>query len=172
MITHEKIKNETEELKAILSNGKMEIPTMWECMWPGLLFVAWLILCGIISYAVSDYTSQMVLLMYIGGGGIIGFMILMSSSNARGLFLSVPYEFRKKSLVYNFVGFKIKCYAVSAFVLLFFMAVVCGVFNFSWFVFLIVFTILFISVMMIDFSRYQLAAFSNVISAFKESKNS
>jgi hypothetical protein len=49
MITNKILIEEVEELKSLLSQGKAEIPSFWECLWPGVVLVAWNILCAVIS---------------------------------------------------------------------------------------------------------------------------
>ena len=37
MITNKILIEEVEELKSLLSQGKAEIPSFWECLWPGVV---------------------------------------------------------------------------------------------------------------------------------------
>lgn len=171
MITHEKIKRETEDLKVILSNGEMEIPPMWSCIWPGLLLAAWFFVCFYISFLFSNGLGKKDIEFSLAFCSIMGFIVIMAIANARALFLSVPKCFRMNSLIYNELGRKVRVYMVLGLGVSFLLSVFCGLFDMSWPVVLFVLMMLLASCMMIDFSRYQLAAFSNVISAFKDSKN-
>ncbi len=49
MITNKLLIEEVEELKNLLSQGKTEIPSFWKCLWPGVVLVAWNMLCAVIS---------------------------------------------------------------------------------------------------------------------------
>ena len=49
MITNKLLIEEVEELKSLLSQGKAEIPSFWECLWPGVVLVVWNMLCAVIS---------------------------------------------------------------------------------------------------------------------------
>lgn len=171
MITQSQIKREIEELKAILLSSDIEIPSMWSCIWPGLLFAVWFLMCFYISFFFSSGLKGSEVEFSLIFCLIMGFVVIMATSNARSLFLSVPKYFRDKSVLYNELGGKIKIYMMFGLVLSFLSSVVCGAFDMSWPVVLFVLIMLFFSCMTIDFSRYQLAAFSNVISAFKESKS-
>lgn len=46
MINNKVIFEEVEELKHILSQGEVDIPSFWTCLWPGLVIVAWNALCS------------------------------------------------------------------------------------------------------------------------------
>ncbi|EOY0875307.1 conjugal transfer protein TraS, partial [Klebsiella pneumoniae] len=49
MINNKVILHEVEELKNVLSQGEAAIPSFWACLWPGLVIVAWNVLCAMIS---------------------------------------------------------------------------------------------------------------------------
>lgn len=162
------IKHETEELKNILADGEMEIPSIWECIWPGLCFMIWFVFCGFLNAFVFSWRN---VVDNLAVGFFIGLMVLLSSYSARSLFLSVPEAFRCKSVLYSFLSKKIKIYALSGIFLSLFMTILSGVVGLPLMVMFIGCGTLFAMFMMLDFGRFQLAAFSNVISAFKESKN-
>ncbi|MFV4848030.1 hypothetical protein ACVQ8M_17460 (plasmid) [Edwardsiella tarda] len=179
MITHEQIKKETEELKNILASGGMEIPSMWTCLWPGLLFMIWIIVCVFIGVSINEYadadiyskTSELNVIASFGEAIGIGFITMLGVASGRGFFMSIPKKFRCESEVFRFLAKKIKKYACVMFVLVFIISIIGGWANIPiWMVLFPVVLILFL-LASIDFSRYQLAAFSNVISAFKDSKN-
>ncbi|XEG69621.1 conjugal transfer protein TraS (plasmid) [Edwardsiella tarda] len=168
MITPMQIKHETEELKNILSNGEMEIPSIWECVWPGLCFMVWFIFCGFLNAFIFSWRN---IVDNLAVGFVVGLMVLLSSYSARSLFLSVPKAFRNKSILYSFLSRKINIYVLSGIVLSFCMTLLSGVMRLSLPMIFIACGTLFAMFMVLDFGRFQLAAFSNVISAFKDSKN-
>lgn len=49
MINNKVIFEEVEELKQIFSQGEVDIPSFWTCLWPGLVIIAWNALCSVIS---------------------------------------------------------------------------------------------------------------------------
>lgn len=111
MITNKILIEEVEELKSLLSQGKAEIPSFWECLWPGVVLVAWNILCAVISvdavYLSGKYMFH-VLVFPVG----VSTIMLLGIASSRSLFLSVPKNFREKSNVYRFFAKKVFIYAV------------------------------------------------------------
>ncbi len=94
MITNKILIEEVEELKSLLSQGKAEIPSFWECLWPGVVLVAWNILCAVISvdavYLSGKYMFH-VLVFPVG----VSTIMLLGIASSRSLFLSVPKNFRE-----------------------------------------------------------------------------
>lgn len=168
MITHMQIKHETEELKNILTNGEMEIPSIWECIWPGLCFMVWFVFCGFLNAFVFSWRN---IVDNLAVGFVVGLMVLLSSYSARSLFLSVPKAFRNKSVLYSFLSKKINVYALSGILLSLCLTLLSGMMGLPLLMVFIGCGTLFAMFMALDFGRFQLAAFSNVISAFKDSKN-
>lgn len=168
MITHMQIKHETEELKNILTNGEMEIPSIWECIWPGLCFMVWFVFCGFLNAFVFSWRN---IVDNLAVGFVVGLMVLLSSYSARSLFLSVPKAFRNKSVLYSFLSKKINVYALSGILLSLCLTLLSGMMGLPLLMVFIGCGTLFAMFMVLDFGRFQLAAFSNVISAFKDSKN-
>ncbi|MGR3755288.1 hypothetical protein [Edwardsiella anguillarum] len=162
------IKHETEELKNILTNGEMEIPSIWECIWPGLCFMVWFVFCGFLNAFVFSWRN---IVDNLAVGFFIGLMVLLSSYSARSLFLSVPKAFRNKSVLYSFLSKKINVYALSGILLSLCLTFLSGMMGLPLLMVFIGCGTLFAMFMVLDFGRFQLAAFSNVISAFKDSKN-
>lgn len=173
MISNKKITQEIEELKYILMVGDLDVPSMWSCLKPGLIISASLIVCTLLSYGISSHASDVDKTAAIVFSFFVGFLITAASANSRGIFLSVPYSFRRGSEVYAFFGKKIKSYAVV-------YAVVAGVLPFLaaemkigalgyifpaflWFFIVIV-------VMNIDFGRYQISMLTSTIEMFKDTK--
>ncbi len=179
MIANKNIRQDINELKKCLVDAELEIPTMWTCIWPGLLFMVWLIVCVFIGVSLSGYFDDSVysksneinviasFIMAIG----VGLLTTFSSASGRSLFLSVPKPFRQRSILYFLLGKKIKFYYFLAMAISLVLCVMCGVLNIPMWGVVFFFLFLLCVFMTIDFGRYQLAAFSNVISAFKESKN-
>ncbi|POT79901.1 hypothetical protein C3417_33380 [Klebsiella oxytoca] len=50
MITHQIIQSEVEELKRILTEKDLMIPSFWSCIWPGLTCMLWFLLSSYFSY--------------------------------------------------------------------------------------------------------------------------
>ncbi|WKS82978.1 conjugal transfer protein TraS (plasmid) [Edwardsiella tarda] len=166
MITHEKIRQEVNELKEIISRGEADIPSMFECLWPGVLIVVWLSLCGWASdlSRLGEYSG-------VVSGAVLGIIIMLGTASGRSTALSIPKRFRENSVVFSFLSKKIKLYMISGMLLSLLLSLFCAENAYPFCVFIVPGAVLFYAIMMIDFSRYQLAAFSNVISAFKDSKN-
>ncbi|HHL9582547.1 TPA: conjugal transfer protein TraS, partial [Klebsiella variicola] len=89
MITNKLLIEEVEELKSLLSQGKAEIPSFWECLWPGVVLVVWNMLCAVISvdavYLSGKYMFH-VLVFPVG----VSIIMLLGIASSRSLFLSVP----------------------------------------------------------------------------------
>lgn len=174
MITNKIIQQETEELKKILKQGDLEIPSMWTCLWPGLGITLWLLLCvllsinsGLIVSAKQGSELEVPLVFCV----FMGLMITLGTANARGTYLAVPHDFREKSQLYAFFGRKIKQYALvymlvmggMPFVILFL-----GL-NISIYALIgIFFTVILIFVLSIDISRYQLSMLSSIVDSCKK----
>ncbi|VDB01333.1 hypothetical protein BANRA_05083 [Klebsiella pneumoniae] len=41
MLTHQIIQGEIDELKLVLTEKDLTIPSFWSCIWPGLTFMFW-----------------------------------------------------------------------------------------------------------------------------------
>lgn len=174
MINRDKIRSEINELKCVMEGGGIEIPSMWVCLWPGLILILWLLFLSSIAYwflpSGKDFFAP---LCYIFSFGI-GMIMLVAIANARGLFLSIPRSFRQCSTIFLFFRRKINIYFWFFIFLSFSLVLLCAFLNLGGFVYLLMLMfmiVVFVMFMTIDFGRYQLAAFSNVISAFKDSKN-
>ncbi len=85
MITNKILIEEVEELKSLLSQGKAEIPSFWECLWPGVVLVAWNILCALISVG-GGYLSVKFIFWVLVFPGVISFIVLLGVASARSLF--------------------------------------------------------------------------------------
>lgn len=109
MLTQQVIREEIEELKTVIANDSLTIPGLWECAKPGVMILVWLMICPLIAYSSSDANTAETMAS-IGFSGFLGFIILIGVTNARGILLSVPETFRKKSKVMIFLNGKIKNY--------------------------------------------------------------
>lgn len=173
MITNKIIQQETEELKQILKHGELEIPSMWTCIWPGLGITLWLLICVILSFNSNlffrdiqglDILGPLVFCLFMG------IMITLATASARGTYLSVPSEFRRKSQLYTFFGRKIKQYAfVYAFIMgaLPFLLLEIGIRLFLYPFIGIFLTVIMGMVLSVDIGRYQLSMLSSIINACK-----
>ena len=172
MIDNKIIVEETGELKLILSQGKVVIPSFWACLWPGLVIVLWNAFCAVISVDSSFLSSKFILDIMIFPCGV-GFIIMLGVASARSLFLSVPKSFRLNSYIYRFFGKKLVAYALIYMVLIFLLALLNRAYYnvpFPFALMIISTTVLGGVVMNLDFGRYQLSLFTTVISKFKSNR--
>lgn len=101
MINNKVILHEVEELKNVLSQGEAAIPSFWACLWPGLVIVAWNVLCAMISVNHNYLAVKYIFWVVIFPGGV-GLILLLGIASARSLFLSVPKSFRIRSIYIDF----------------------------------------------------------------------
>jgi len=174
MITNKIIREEVDELKILLSQEELNIPSFWNCIWPGLVCMIWFLLSSYLSYGINIHSAgleRMGAMIFAGAMGVFSIIII---ANTRSLFLSLPDSFRRKSIFFRFLSNKCKIYGTV--ILLFFLcfsfcgsyvnlnAIACSIMIF----FSIILTIM---VMNIDLGRYQLATLTSVIESFKKNKN-
>ncbi|QIP58262.1 conjugal transfer protein TraS [Hafnia alvei] len=169
MITNKIIQEEIEEIKQILKQGDLEIPSMWTCLWPGLGVALWLLMCSYLGNCLSSYNDWDKLTSIVFSI-FLGLLITIGSASGRASFLSIPNSFRKRSQAYKFFGSKIKKYTLS------YMFVMGGILILTsalsmgdaWGVSLgFVFSIAIYFIFHIDMGRYQLSMLSSVINACK-----
>ncbi len=172
MITNKIIIEEVDELRHMLLQGKAEVPSFWSCMWPGLVIVAWNVLCAMISVNHNYLAVKYIFWVVIFPGGV-GLILLLGIASARSLFLSVPKSFRIRSNIYRFFSRKIIVYAILYMLTILFLAF----FNrFAYdspfpFGFMVLITSIFLGVVMnLDFGRYQLSLLTSAINTFKTEK--
>ena len=172
MITNKILIEEVEELKSLLSQGKAEIPSFWECLWPGVVLLAWNILCAVISVDAVYLSGKYMFHVLVFPVGVITIMLLGIASS-RSLFLSVPKLFRVKSNIYRFFTKKVAIYAVVYMAVIMLLAICNRVFYdspFS-FAFMVVLTSVFLGfIMNLDFGRYQLSLLTSAINSFRSEK--
>jgi hypothetical protein len=172
IINNKVISEEVEELKHILSEGEVDIPPFWACLWPGLIIIVWNAFCAVISVDSSFLSSKYIFDVMIFPCGV-GVIVMLGVASARSLFLSVPNSFRLKSYVYRFFGKKIFMYALTYMAVVFLLALLNRVYYNGPFTFafmIILTTFLGIVVMNLDFGRYQLSLLTSVISASKTNR--
>lgn len=170
MLTHRIIQGEIEELKQILAHKDLEIPPFWHCVWPGLVCMLWFLSSSYFSYWQNEYATALDKMAAMIFALAMSVFSVVTISNIRGLFLSLPVSFRKKSIIFKCLS--IKCRVYGVFILILFS---CFAFTFSYYtvnaiVFCVVTgfcNILIIMVMNIDLGRYQLATLTSVIELFK-----
>ncbi|MEB7891788.1 conjugal transfer protein TraS [Hafnia alvei] len=173
MITNKIIQQETEELKQILKQGDLEIPSMWTCVWPGLGITLWLLLCvllsinsGFIVSAKQGSELEVPLIFCV----FMGLMITLGTANARGTYLAVPHDFREKSQLYAFFGRKINQYALVYMLVMGGMPFVILFLGLNLSIYALIgifFTVILIFILSIDISRYQLSMLSSIINTCK-----
>lgn len=173
MITNKVIRQETEELKQILKQGDLEVPSMWTCLWPGLGVTLWLLVCLLLSFNsnlfIRDFKG-LDILAPLGFCLFMGLMITMATASARGTYLSVPSEFRQKSQLYAFFGKKIKQYAIVYLVVMGVMPYLILVMGLGLFLYMFIgglFSFIIFFIFVTDISRYQLSMISSIIDACK-----
>ena len=86
MITNKLLIEEVEELKNLLSQGKAEIPSFWECLWPGVVLVAWNMLCAVISVDAVYLTGKYIFHVLVFPVGV-SIIMLLGIASSRSLFL-------------------------------------------------------------------------------------
>lgn len=173
MITNKVIRQETEELKQILKNGDLEVPSMWTCLWPGLGITVWLLLCVLLSInsglIVSSWQgSELEVPLFFCV--FMGLMITLGTANARGTYLAVPADFRRRSQLFAFFGRKIKQYALVYMLVMGgmpFLLLILGQKLSIYALIGIFFTVILVFVLSIDIGRYQLSMLSSIINACK-----
>ncbi len=57
MLTHQIIQGEIDELKLVLTEKDLTIPSFWSCIWPGLTFYVLVLLSSYFSYGISDFST-------------------------------------------------------------------------------------------------------------------
>jgi len=173
MINNKIIFEEVEELKRVLSQGEVEIPSFWSCLWPGAALVAWNMLCAVISVN-HNYVSDRDSFWIVVFSGIVSLMVLLGVASARSLFLSVPKSFRAQSHVYRYFSKKVSVYALAYIVGVLLIALYNRSYFASAFPFgflLILMTIVMGIFMNLDFGRYQLSALTSVVNSFKDNES-
>ncbi|OLF56979.1 hypothetical protein BTN33_21695 [Aeromonas veronii] len=107
MLTHKMIRDDSYSLVASLRHAEMEIPSFWQCLWPGLLIMILMFSWGFYigtNMAFLGYTS-------------IGVMQVFVVAGIRGKSLSIPNNIKQENNLLRFVRNKTRIY-ISIFVLI------------------------------------------------------
>lgn len=170
MLTHQIIQSEAEELKQLLTERDLTIPSFWSCVWPGLLCMLWFLLSSYFSYGISDFSTSMDKLGAMVFAGAMGVFSTIAIANTRSLFLSLPEDFRRKSIFFKCISKKSKLYGLTILVMFSLFAFTTS--SIGWnvvgFCVLTMFSIVItVMVMNIDLGRYQLATLTSVIESVR-----
>lgn len=169
MITNKILQQETEELKHILKQGDLEVPSMWVCLWPGVGITLWLLMCSLLGNSLSSYNDWDKLTSIVFSV-FSGFLITIGSASGRASFLSVPNSFRSKSQIYIFFGSKLKKYTIFYMLMIGSILVLTSALNVGDLLGVglsFVFSMAIFFIFHIDMGRYQLSMLSSVINACK-----
>ncbi|AIM24252.1 hypothetical protein [Serratia sp. SCBI] len=171
-ITHKTVQEEAKKLKSIFETGDVEIPSFWNCAWPGMLLVVWLVLWPFIAFGILSEPSEGIVIA-IGFGAFLGFLVSIAIFNTRSLYLAIPSSFRNESKVFALVKNKIKYYLMTFVVINFFV----GCFAESSKAGSFLYTFVTIAAMVIlafifaaDIGRYRLSVFTSVLELIKSRK--
>jgi hypothetical protein len=172
MVTHKIVQQEAAELNALLKAGDIQIPNFWSCVWPGLLLVAWLTLCPLLSFYLSGQPVGE-LLTVAGAGAFLGVLLSLWVINVRSLYLALPRIFRDESEVLSLIRKKVRGYAVTfaTLILLFSLfAAYSGMGSMAFLFPLILCTAMMVFIFNMDIGRYRLSAFTSVLELLKARK--
>ncbi|WP_407260129.1 hypothetical protein [Klebsiella pneumoniae] len=101
MITNKLLIEEVEELKNLLSQGKTEIPSFWKCLWPGVVLVAWNMLCAVISVDAVYLTGKYIFHVLVFAAVVGIFLSLQPRIPAHSSFLYLSLSGKSRcSLVF------------------------------------------------------------------------
>ncbi|HGV4385811.1 TPA: hypothetical protein ACNG6X_005241, partial [Klebsiella pneumoniae] len=90
MLTHQIIQGEIDELKLVLTEKDLTIPSFWSCIWPGLTFMFWFLLSSYFSYGISDFSTGLDRISSMVFAAVVGIFSIIATANTRSLFLSLP----------------------------------------------------------------------------------
>ena len=169
MLTQKIIREEIEELKAIMASDALVIPGFWDCARPGVVVLLLMFISPLVAFGLSNGRSEEDLLA-VGMSTFIGLMILLIVANYRGVILSIPAPFRNKSKIISLYARKVKGYAIGYAVLnlvLCLLVVFYGVQSFLYTLLVIPLTVFTVFIFMADVSRYRLSALTEVVKVVK-----
>lgn len=166
MITQQTVRQELETLKRYIDSGGVRIPSLWSSMRMGVSIVAWMIFCPVImSFFITQKTSET--LMSVLFGGWIGFIIMLVVAKMRMLYLSLPEDFVKESLLAKTFSSKVKLYYITYMILIFLFSIAGGiVYCFGSILLTVIMTFLF----SLDIGRYKVAGVVEVINSYIKSR--
>lgn len=178
MITNKQILYEVEQLKELLNDSGAEIPPMWQCFWPGLFAMAWMVTWPLVLYGYKLMFLDLPDAANIGIAASVaiammaGLFIMIGVANTRALYLSIPKIFRDNSTLCQLLVNKARRYALTylvgyaVLILLFTFSVNGAIFSTVIFV---VSSFGFMIYMNVDLNRYQLTALTSLLESFKRS---
>lgn len=166
MITQQTVRQELETLKRYIDSGGVRIPSLWSSMRMGVSIVAWMIFFPVImSFFITQKTSET--LMSVLFGGWIGFIIMLVVAKMRMLYLSLPENFVKESLLAKTFSSKVKLYYITYMILIFLFSIAGGiVYCFGSVLLTVIMTFLF----SLDIGRYKVAGVVEVINSYIKSR--
>ncbi|HIB1630931.1 TPA: conjugal transfer entry exclusion protein TraS [Salmonella enterica subsp. enterica serovar Muenchen] len=166
MITQQTVRQELETLKRYIESGGVRIPSLWSSMRMGVSIVAWMIFCPVImSFLITQKTSET--LMSVLFGGWIGFIIMLVVAKMRMLYLSLPENFVKESLLAKAFSSKVKLYYITYMIFIFLFSIAGGiVYCFGSVLLTVIMTFLF----SLDIGRYKVAGVVEVINSYIKSR--
>lgn len=116
MITNKQILTEVEQLSRLFKDGEADIPSMWNCFWPGLAAMFWLLLWPIAMFSYKLFfvelpnAAQMGIAASVLVAFVAGLFMMLYIVNFRALYLSIPDTYRKQSALCQFIVGKAKFY--------------------------------------------------------------
>ena len=176
MITNKVILQEIESLKALFNNGESEIASMWQCFWPGLTALVWMVAWPLIlyGYKLLSYDLPDPAPMGVAASVVIGFFaglfIMLYIVNGRALYLSIPKSFRDTSVLCRFISTKARRYLATYLITYATLIVICAFFVYGPIyscVLLIVSSFGFMIYMNVDLNRYQLTALTSLLESIR-----
>nr|WP_256123541.1 hypothetical protein [Klebsiella pneumoniae] len=114
MITNKQILTEVEQLSRLFKDGEADIPSMWNCFWPGLAAMFWLLLWPIAMFSYKLFfvelpnAAQMGIAASVLVAFVAGLFMMLYIVNFRALYLSIPDTYRKQSALCQFIVGKAK----------------------------------------------------------------
>ncbi|PVZ84205.1 hypothetical protein C9426_24185 [Serratia sp. S1B] len=163
MLTHKIMKEEAESLEILVLKGECEIPSLWSCSWPALLFI-------ILSYVWADFVTDGHPFNPTFTSCIFAVMIFAG----RMMYLTLPKAFRESSMTVKSITNRAVIYSLMVVLGL----LICGLMAISdnpsltrdydgtSFVVLFILGVIFI----LDMNRYKLSGFVAVLTLLKSRK--
>lgn len=99
MLTHQIIQGEIDELKLVLTEKDLTIPSFWSCIWPGLTFMFWFLLSSYFSYGISDFSTGLDRISSMVFAAVVGIFSIIATANTRGIpgIFCLPLPLRARS---------------------------------------------------------------------------
>ena len=93
MITNKQILTEVEQLSRLFKDGEADIPSMWNCFWPGLAAMFWLLLWPIAMFSYKLFfvelpnAAQMGIAASVLVAFVAGLFMMLYIVNFRALYI-------------------------------------------------------------------------------------